>query len=72
MAAQAVTINGYSDPGASAGNLMIEVITAAGCNCFDFAVGSSSSTIMGIVMSGGNNGVFLRNSTGNVVKGNYI
>jgi len=67
-----VTIDGYSDPGASAGNLMIEVICPAGCNGFDFEAGSSGSIIQGLVISGGTTGIYLKNSNYHVVKGNYL
>jgi parallel beta-helix repeat protein len=66
------TIDGYTNPGASAGNLMIEVISPTGCNGFDFAVGSSGSTISGLVISGGTTGIYLRNSNNHVIKGNYL
>lgn len=66
------SINGYSNPGSGAGNLMVEVISPAGCNGFDFGVGSDGSTIQGLVISGGTYGVYLRNSNNHVVKGNYL
>ena len=66
------TINGYSNIGSGAGNLMIEVISPTGCNGFDFAVGSDGSMIQGLVISGGTTGVYLRNSNNHIVKGNYI
>lgn len=66
------TINGYSNPGAGAGNLMIEVISPTGCNGFDFAVGSDGSLIQGLVISGGTTGVYLRNSNNHIIKGNYL
>ncbi|HXA02050.1 MAG TPA: right-handed parallel beta-helix repeat-containing protein [Cytophagaceae bacterium] len=65
-------IDGYSDPGASAGNLMIEVISPAGCNGFDFSTNSGGSTIRGLVISGGTTGIYLESSNGHVVTGNYI
>ncbi|MFL5731333.1 MAG: NosD domain-containing protein [Cytophagaceae bacterium] len=67
-----LTIDGYSDPGASAGNLMIEVISPAGCNGFDLASGSGGSIITGMVISGGTTGIYLRNSNGHTIKGNYL
>lgn len=67
-----VTINGYSNPGAGAGNLRIEV-TASGCpGVFDFGVGSDGSTIRGIVISGGSIGIRVQNSSNHIIRGNYI
>ncbi len=66
------TLDGYSNPGSGAGNLMVEVISPTGCNGFDFAAGSDGSTIQGLVISGGTYGVYLRNSNNHVVKGNYL
>ena len=67
-----VTIDGYSNPGAAAGTLMIEVVSPAGCRGFDFAAGSDGSTIRGIVISGGVTAVYLQNSSGHTVRGNYL
>lgn len=67
-----VIIDGYTNPGAGAGNLMIEVISPTGCNGFDFGSGSDGSTIRGIVISGGAIGIYLHHSNGHTVKGNYI
>jgi|GEM_PF-6590802 len=66
------TVDGYSNPGASAGNLMVEVISPTGCNGFDFAVGSSGSVIQGLVISGGTTGIYLRNSNNHIIRGNYL
>src|SRR5258708_5407507 len=53
-----ITIDGYSDPAASAGNLMIQVIFPSGCKGFELASGSDGSTIRGIVINAGATGVF--------------
>ncbi len=67
-----VDIDGYTNPGAGAGVLMIEVVSPAGCRGFDFAAGSDGSSIRGIVISGGATGIYLRNSNGHTIRGNYI
>jgi hypothetical protein len=70
-----VVIDGYSNPGASAGNLMIQIVSPTGCNLFDLGAGSDGSTIRGIVISGGGGaafGIALHNSNGHFIKGNYF
>jgi len=67
-----VIIDGYTNPGAGAGTLMVEVISPSGCSGFNFAAGSDGSTIRGIVVSGGTYGIYLQNSSGHTVKGNYV
>jgi hypothetical protein len=70
-----ITIDGYSDPAASAGNLMIQVVFPNGCKGFELAGGSDGSTVRGIVINAGATGVFginLHNSNNHVISGNYF
>ena len=60
-----IIINGYSNPGSGAGNLMIEVISPVGCNGFDFAVSSDGSVVQALVISRTTTRVYLHNSTPN-------
>ena len=70
-----VTIDGYSNPFAAAGNLMIQVFVPAGGKAFDLAVGSDGSVIRGIVIDGGGAssfGVTAENSNNHTISGNYF
>ncbi|HEY8401594.1 MAG TPA: right-handed parallel beta-helix repeat-containing protein, partial [Cytophagaceae bacterium] len=67
-----VTIDGYSDPGAGAGNLMIEIIASAGCRGLDLGPGSNGSTIRGLVISGGTTAIYIGSSDNHSILGNYL
>jgi hypothetical protein len=74
---QPVIIDGYTQPGASAGNLIVQVrSTVNGIQLFRFNAGSSGSTVKGIVMytnNGTNTGIYAASGTANhVFSGNYI
>lgn len=67
-----ITIDGYSNPGSGAGNLMIEVTASSCSGVFELAVGSDGSTIRGLVISGASIGIRIQNSSNHSIKGNYI
>ncbi len=67
-----VFIDGYSDPGASAGNLMIEIISPAGCNGINLGVGSDGSIVQGLVINGGAVGIYSNNADNHIIRGNYV
>ncbi|MDB5257599.1 MAG: alkaline phosphatase [Chitinophagaceae bacterium] len=74
---QPVIIDGYTQPGASAGNLIVQVkSTVTGIPIFRFNTGSSGSTVKGIVLytnNGNNTGIYATSGTTNhVFSGNYI
>ncbi len=67
-----VTINGYSNPGAAAGNLLIEIISSGCPGVLTLGVNSNGSTIRGLVISGTSDGINIKDSNGHFIRGNYI
>ncbi|MEG5042100.1 MULTISPECIES: SdrD B-like domain-containing protein [unclassified Microcoleus] len=72
----AVTIDGFSQPGATSGNLLIELSGAsAGPGINGILIIGSNSTVQGLTINRfTNSGIFIagNTSTGNLVRGNYI
>src|SRR5690606_15270254 len=66
-----VTINGLTQPGASAGNPIIE-INGGGQNVLQLDAGSDGSTIQGLVLFGANRGIYINNSSNNTIIANHI
>jgi hypothetical protein len=69
-----VFINGYSQPTASAGNLLIQLSGANGKDILQLNAGSDGSTIEGLVIYGNNStsGISVNSSNNHVISGNYI
>ncbi|HEY8402160.1 MAG TPA: gliding motility-associated C-terminal domain-containing protein [Cytophagaceae bacterium] len=70
-----VLINGLTQPGASAGNLLIEIDGAGDWVLqlgTDGGFTSSGSTIQGLVIYGANRGIFINGSNNNTLIANYI
>jgi uncharacterized protein (DUF2141 family) len=73
---EAVTIDGFSQPGATPGNLLIELNGAnAGAGINGILITGTNSTIQGLAINRfTNSGIFIVSNaaTGNVVRSNYI
>jgi hypothetical protein len=70
-----VLIDGYTQPTASAGNLLVEVRGAGGIQIFRLNAGSNGSTIRGLVINssaGTNTAIYATGSANHVFSGNYI
>ncbi|MDB5272302.1 MAG: alkaline phosphatase [Chitinophagaceae bacterium] len=71
-----VNINGYSQPGAAAGSLLIQLVASAnGIQLLSLNAGSDGSTIRGLVMYTNNTGtvaIQANSSNNHVISGNYI
>jgi parallel beta-helix repeat protein len=68
-----VVINGYTQASSSAGSPVIELAVAAGSNAgIELDPGSAGSTISGLILYGGNRGIYVNNSNGNTITGNFI
>ncbi|MFL5728296.1 MAG: beta strand repeat-containing protein, partial [Cytophagaceae bacterium] len=67
-----VTINGFTQGGAAAGNLKIEINGLGQTNCIQLDPGSAGSTIKGLVLNRANRGLYINASNGNFILGNFI
>ena len=70
-----VLIDGYTQPTASAGNLLVEVSGSGGIQIFRLNAGSNGSTIRGLVINstaGINTAIYAIGSANHVFSGNYI
>jgi hypothetical protein len=68
---QQLTINGLSQSGASAGNLMIEINAAAAGNGLTFDNGSANSIISGICINRSNRGIYVVNTSAVTIQACY-
>ena len=69
---QQLTINGLSQSGASAGNLMIEINAAAAGNGLMFDNGSANSVLTGICINRSNRGIYVINTSAVTIQGCYV
>jgi hypothetical protein len=70
--ANPILINGFSQTGASPGNLLVQLNSSAAINMLNLNAGSTGSTIQGLVIYGpGSTGIRIFSSD-NIIKGNYI
>ncbi|MBC7487170.1 MAG: right-handed parallel beta-helix repeat-containing protein [Cytophagaceae bacterium] len=70
-----VLIDGYTQPTASAGNLLVEVRGSGGLQIFRLNTNSNGSTIRGLVINssaGNNTAIYATASANHVFSGNYI
>ena len=66
-----VIIDGFTQPGAVVGAPLIE-ITFIGNNALTLVNGSAGSTITGLVVYGGNRGIYIIDSDNNTIRGNFV
>ena len=70
-----VFIDGYTQPTAAAGNLLVEIRGSGTINIFRLNTGSNGSTIRGLVINssaGNNTAISVNNSSNHTFSGNYI